>query len=77
MRSGRKPAAGGTLALMPVSEITPNPSSEDAAALIAAVERFLADTATPVPSVEEGQSGWQRAALLEAVGRSDENAIWR
>jgi hypothetical protein len=42
-------------------------SQSEAAAVVAAVEQFLADTA-PSPSPEEGaMSGWQRAALEEGV----------
>ncbi len=44
------------------------PASEaEAAAVVAAVEQFLADTA-PAPAPEPPpQSGWQRAALEEGV----------
>lgn len=61
---------------MPAHRITPDPTPEDAAALIAAVERFLHDTTAPPAEVDEAPSGWQRAALLEAVGRDDDQAIW-
>jgi hypothetical protein len=57
-------------------ELTPDPSPEDAAALIAAVERFLADTAPPPAEADEVVSGWLRAALAEGVGGSDANALW-
>jgi len=44
------------------------PESEEAAAVVAAIERFLADTApAPSRSAPPG-SEWQRAALLEGVG---------
>jgi len=42
----------------------------EAAAVIAAVEQFLADTA-PAPQAEEAQNPWQRAALLEGVRAKD------
>jgi hypothetical protein len=47
------------------------PASEsEAAAVVAAVEQFLADTA-PAPAPEPGtQSRWQRAALEEGVSRA-------
>lgn len=61
---------------MPEYKLTPDPSPEDAAALIAAVERFLSDTATPPIEAEEAVSGWLRAALAEGIGRSDEHSIW-
>ncbi len=38
----------------------------EAAAVIAAVEQFLADTA-PAPAPEPAQNPWQRAALVEGV----------
>jgi hypothetical protein len=44
-----------------------SPSEDEAAAIAAAMERFLAETA-PRPSSDEGAvSPWQRAALLEGV----------
>ncbi len=39
---------------------------QEAAAVIAAVEQFLADTA-PVPRTDVSANPWQRAALLEGV----------
>jgi hypothetical protein len=44
-----------------------NASPEEAAAIAAAVERFLAETAPAAPAVEDGPSPWQRAALIEGV----------
>lgn len=61
---------------MPTHKFTPEPTPEEAAALIAAVERFLADTTVPAAISADDGSGWQRTALLEAVGRRDENAVW-
>ncbi len=43
------------------------PSEDEAAAVAAAIERFVADTA-PASGGEEAKLGaWQRAALLEGV----------
>jgi len=43
----------------------------EAAAVIAAVEQFLSDTA-PAPAPDAGeQNPWQRAALLEGVRAKD------
>ena len=56
--------------------ISPDPSPEDAAAVIAAIERFLADTAAPPLDAAEVVSGWLRAALHESVGARDEDALW-
>jgi hypothetical protein len=41
---------------------------EEAAAVIAAVEQFLRDTA-PTPAEEPRESPWIRAARLEAIDR--------
>jgi hypothetical protein len=41
-------------------------SPEEAAAITAALERFLADTAPP-PSAGSAPNPWQRAALIEGV----------
>ena len=41
---------------------------EEAAAIAAAIEQFLRDTAPPPAADEPALSGWQRAALLEGVG---------
>jgi len=50
---------------------------EEAAAVIAAVEQFLRDTAPPVATAPAGPPPWQRAALLEGVGREpDEPSTW-
>lgn len=54
----------------------PDPSPEDAAATIAAIERFLAETAAPPLETGEVVNGWLRAALREGVGSSDDTAIW-
>ena len=37
--------------------------------MIAAIERFMRDTAPPVASEPEGPGPWVRAALLEGVER--------
>jgi hypothetical protein len=43
-------------------------SPEEAAAVIAAIEQFLRDTAPP-PAQERAISPWVRAARLEAIDR--------
>jgi hypothetical protein len=42
---------------------------EEAAAVMAAVEQFMRDTAPPVAPPEPEPSPWARAALLEGVDR--------
>jgi hypothetical protein len=46
----------------------PSASPEEAAAIAAAVERFVAETAPAAAPGREDVSPWQRAALLEGVG---------
>jgi hypothetical protein len=45
-----------------------SPNPEEAAAIAAALERFVAETAAPGGKPEEAVSPWQRAALVEGVG---------
>jgi hypothetical protein len=53
--------------------ITGNPSTEEAAAVVAAVEQFLRDTAPePAPVAAPELSPWKRAALAEGVARHPE-----
>jgi hypothetical protein len=42
---------------------------EEAAAVIAAIERFMRDTAPPVAGEPPGPGPWVRTALLEGVDR--------
>ena len=49
---------------------------EEAAAVIAAVEQFLRDTAPPVAPESPRPSPWVRAALLEGVERSPGVEPW-
>jgi len=59
----------------PRIELLTEPASEgEAAAIVAALERFTADTAPAPPRSAQTQSPWQRAALREGVSRSQELA---
>jgi hypothetical protein len=49
--------------------VTPPASPQEAAAVIAAVDRFLRDTAPPAPTADSRESAWTRAARREAVDR--------
>jgi hypothetical protein len=49
--------------------VAPGASPEEAAAVAAAIERFMRDTAPPVAPAETLRSGWTRANRLEAVAR--------
>jgi len=55
--------------------VTPVASPEEAAAVIAAVERFLRDHA-PAIAAEEPVSGWVRAARREGVEREPDLHPW-
>lgn len=58
--------------------VPPSASPEEAAALVAALERFLRETApSPAPAPTPAHGPWQRAALLEGVGcEPDEPPPW-
>lgn len=51
-------------------------TAEEAAAVIAAIERFLADHAAAPAESHEVVSGWLRAALAEGVGGNDKESLW-
>jgi hypothetical protein len=51
-------------------------SPEEAAAVMAAIEQFLRDTAPPVARPEPEPSRWARAARLEAVQREPGQDRW-
>ena len=58
--------------------IAPAASPEEAAAVVAALERFMRDTApTPAPEPVSGRSAWADAALLESTGHHlGERVAW-
>jgi hypothetical protein len=58
--------------------VAPAASPEEAAAVVAALERFMRETApTPAPEPPgDGRSAWARAALLEATGHAPGEAGW-
>ena len=45
-----------------------SPDADEVAAIAAAVQRFVAETAGPSGEEAEAASPWQRAALVEGVG---------
>lgn len=49
--------------------VAPNASPEEAAAVVAALEQFLRDTAPPPVAPPARRDAWQRAALIEGVDR--------
>jgi hypothetical protein len=57
--------------------VAPTASPQEAAAVVAALERFMRDTAPPPMPPAARPNPWQRAALHEAVGRAaDELSPW-
>jgi len=56
--------------------VAPSASPEEAAAVVAAVERFLRDTAPPPAPVPEPPSPWIQAARREAVDRLADADPW-
>ena len=47
-------------------------SAEEAAAIVAALERFMRETAPRVEPAAAAADPWARAAILEAVGHEDD-----
>jgi hypothetical protein len=56
--------------------VAPAASPEEAAAVVAALERFLRDTAPPPAPAPERLSPWIEAARLEAVERDPRLEPW-
>ncbi|HWX44806.1 MAG TPA: hypothetical protein VNY52_05745 [Solirubrobacteraceae bacterium] len=52
--------------------IAPSASPHEAAAIVAALERFMRDTAPQLAPAAERRDLWTRLAMLEGVGREDE-----
>jgi hypothetical protein len=52
-----------------LSIVAPGASPEEAAADVAALERFMRETAPPPAPRAPKRNPWQRAALHEGVGR--------
>jgi hypothetical protein len=55
--------------------ISPSASPEEAAAIVAALERFMRATAPAARPQAEPLDGWRRAALLEGVSRESETGL--
>jgi len=49
--------------------IAPSPSAEEAAAIVAAIERFMRATAPVARESVQDPDAWRRAAILEGVER--------
>ena len=60
----------------PRIEVRQSASPEEAAAIAAAIEQFIRDTAPPPAQSEPAVSAWLRAGLLEGTKRTGESP-WR
>ncbi len=49
--------------------LDPSAGPEEAAAIVAALERFIRDTAPPPATRSRGPGGWHLAGLMEGVQR--------
>jgi hypothetical protein len=58
----------------PRIEVHQSASPEEAAAIAAAIEQFIRDTAPPPAAVGPSMSPWLRAGLLEGSGRDPAGA---
>jgi hypothetical protein len=59
--------------------IAPSASAAEAAAIVAALERFMRDTAPPLVTPAQAVDPWLRAAMLEGTSREvsgDEPEPW-
>jgi hypothetical protein len=61
---------------LPAPPIAPSASTEEAGAIMAALERFERDTATQAKKAEGPADGWTRAAILEGL-RQQDDATWQ
>jgi len=55
--------------------VAPSASPEEAAAVVAAVERFLRDTAPTAVAPAPAPDRWTRTALLEGVQRATDRPV--
>jgi hypothetical protein len=55
--------------------IASSASPEEAAAVVAALERFMRATAPPAAPAQEHSDPWQRAAMLEGVERESQGDV--
>jgi hypothetical protein len=52
--------------------VSPSASPQEAAAIVAAIERFMRATGRPAAPTPKPPDGWRRAAILEGVTREQE-----
>jgi hypothetical protein len=71
-RHGRHDTLAGVNRRPQLKLIAPDASPEEAAAVVAAVERFMRETAPPPAPPAPARNPWQLAALHEGVQRQPE-----
>jgi hypothetical protein len=55
--------------------VAPDASPEEAAAVVAALERFMRETAPPAATARPNRNPWQQAALHEGVAREPQQPL--
>ena len=55
--------------------IAPSASPEEAAAIVAALERFMRATAPPASAPAGAPDPWRRAAILEGISRGSRQDV--
>ncbi len=58
-----------------ISAIEPAPTDAEAAAICAALEQFLQETAPP-PQTVKSSNPWQRSAVSDSTGQSQVHNAW-
>ncbi|HLY49893.1 MAG TPA: hypothetical protein VKR21_11930 [Solirubrobacteraceae bacterium] len=58
-----------------LSIVAPNASAEEAAAVVAALERFMRETAPAPAPPPPSRSRWQQAAMHEGVDRQPQDPL--
>jgi hypothetical protein len=59
----------------PLRPIAPSASPEEAAAIVAALERFKRATAPPAAPAAQDIDAWRRAAILEGISREPQGDV--
>jgi hypothetical protein len=56
--------------------VTPAPTGEEAAAIVAALEHFKRQTTSASPALAPTVDGWRAAAALEGIDRADHHDLY-
>jgi hypothetical protein len=55
--------------------VAPSATPQEAAAIVAALERFMRATAPPPAPAAQPADRWQRAAILEGISRDQQDDV--